>query len=351
MARTHPPSLAGALWTILAAVLLVQAKVFHIPAAVHKGASTAEFRSSASGLDGPKVHSINSSAFDWCLHSPLLDRSDSVVVASIMVSFPNGTLWDATSNGNGATVTVDGDSSSGTWHETGFSWIGSPASGYLIKIDAPHVNVKGTITFSPVAPAHYPCGPVAAGQKLEVGPHIGWANAIPDANSAVNLHIDGTNLAFKGSGYHDKNWSDQPFTTHVASWYWGHGRVGPYSIVWFDFLDLKGTEFVSAYASKNDKIVAASCTPRSIKVRPTGPNATYPPVLSSPNPSGYHISLDLGAREGSLEIDVTVLANLVDVNPEYARLLGNMSAELVPPTGRKKYFTGMALFDQFKLTQ
>jgi hypothetical protein len=55
-----------------------------------------------------------------------------------------------------------------------------------------------------IAPAHYPCGPAVAGQNMEVGPHIGWANAIPDAASTVELTINGTKLAFAGTGYHDK---------------------------------------------------------------------------------------------------------------------------------------------------
>ncbi|KAJ7446110.1 hypothetical protein FB451DRAFT_1188870 [Mycena latifolia] len=370
MVRIHP-FLLGALWTLVA---LVQAKVYNIPSAVQNGTSQAQFTSTATGLDAPKVHPINGSAFDWWYFDvvstdptvlasvvvtfftssqpafPLLDPSDSITVARIWVSFPNGTLWEAAPTADGATVISDGDTSSGTWHGTGFSWVGTPAGGYLIVIDAPDAGVKGTISFRSVAPAHYPCGPAEAGQNLEVGPHIGWSNAIPDAVSVVDLRIDGTPLVFKGTGYHDKNWSDEVFTTHVASWYWGHGRVGPYSIVWFDFLDLTGTEFVSAYASKDDKIVAASCTAGSIRVRPTGQNATYPPVLSTGNPSGYHIDLDLGAH-GRLEVDVAVLTPLIGVNPEYARSIGNMSGSVVPVHGHATTgLTGMALFEQFKLT-
>jgi hypothetical protein len=86
-------------------------------------------------------------------------------------------------------------------------------------------------------------------------------------------------------------------------------------------------------------------------VRPTGPNSTYPPVISTPNPTGYHITLDLGA-EGTLELDVAVLGDLIGVNPEYARFIGNMSGELVAAGGAATTgLTGMALFEQFKLTQ
>ncbi|KAJ7612769.1 hypothetical protein FB45DRAFT_939744 [Roridomyces roridus] len=382
MVRFSPTSFLGALWTAFATVSIAHSKVFHIPSALQNGTSVAQFTASSSGLDGLMVEPINGSAFDWWYFDvvstdpsmlasvvvtffassqpafPLLDPADTITVARIWVSYPNGTLWEATANGEqGATVTTDGDSSCGDWHGTGFSWTSNPYTReYVINIDAPAAGVKGTITFPSPAPAHYPCGPVSAGQNLEVGPHIGWANAVPDSSAVVNLEINGAGLAFTGTGYHDKNWSDQPFTKNVASWYWGHGRVGPYSIVWFDFLDRTGTEFVSAYASENGRILAASCAPGSISVRPTGVNATYPPVISSPVPTGYTITLPLENGEGTLAVQVNVLSHLISPNPEYARLIGNLSAELVQPPavkggkGKTATLTGMALFEQFKLT-
>jgi hypothetical protein len=60
------------------------------------------------------------------------------------------------------------------------------------------------IGFIKVAPAHYPCGPNEPGQNLEVSPHIGWANAIPDANATIDFVVRGRPLKFTGYGYHDK---------------------------------------------------------------------------------------------------------------------------------------------------
>ncbi|KAJ7449424.1 hypothetical protein B0H11DRAFT_2056792 [Mycena galericulata] len=352
---------------------------FQIPPAIQNGSSTAQFTSSAFGIDAPKVSPINASSFDWWYFDvvsneptsnlasvvitfftssqpafPLLSPSDSVLSAYIWVTFPNGTLWSGIANGEeNATVTSHGDNTTGVWHGTGFSWVGSKA-GYVVTIDAPEVGVTGTITFPAVAPAHYPCGPAVAGQNMEVGPQIGWANAVPDAASVVNLSIYGVELAFEGVGYHDKNWSPVPFLTSLASWYWGHGRVGPYSVVWFDFLDTSGIEHVSAFLSENGKIVSASCTPGSISVRPTGAggaNATYPPVISTPDPEGYRIVLALppaegisggGEGQGTLEIDVAISLQTIRANPEYARFIGNLSTS----TG----LTGVALFEQFKVT-
>jgi hypothetical protein len=43
-----------------------------------------------------------------------------------------------------------------------------------------------------------------AGANLEVSPHIGWANAMPDANAIADFTILGEKLQFNGVGYHDK---------------------------------------------------------------------------------------------------------------------------------------------------
>ncbi|KAJ7748645.1 hypothetical protein B0H16DRAFT_1663509 [Mycena metata] len=337
---------------------------FYIPSTLQNRTSYTVFESLASGLDGPKVQPINATTFDWwyfdvvstnppdlstavCIPTP--DSVTDITVAVLWISFPNGTLWSTASHADGATVKVNGDYTDGTWDNSGFSWT-SKESGYLIEIDAPDAGVTGTISFRTVAPPHYPCGPAEAGQNLELGPHIGWANAISDADSTVDLRIDGdTPFAFRGTGYHDKNWSDVVFGTHITSWYWGRGRLGPYSLVWWDVLGRTGVETFSAYAAKDQKILAASCAPESIKARPIGQNSTYPPVLSTGNPSGYHVELDLGV-DGKLELDLTVLAPTIALNPEYARFVGNMSGSITGERNTERLI-GMALFEQFKLTE
>ncbi|KAF7334719.1 hypothetical protein MVEN_02302600 [Mycena venus] len=346
---THLLRLVGSLWLAAASA----SQVYDIPAAVSNRTTTALFTSSSSGLDAPKINPVNNSAFDWWYFDVVSTDPNSVasVVVQISGSFPNGTPFNMFVNGDGATVTADDNVSSGDWHGTGFKWIHTGNATYTIQVDAPDIGVKGTISFHSIAPAHYPCGPMVVGQNMEVGPRIGWANAIPDAASTVELTVNGTELAFTGAGYHDKNWSDQIFTTNITSWYWGHGRLGPYSIVWFDFLALDGTEYVSAYAAKYGTIIAASCESNSIRVRPTGQNATYPPHLSTPPPSGYHVTLDL-ENEGTLEVDVTVTEIVMDIS-EYTRSVGNMSGVVVPVGGQNErtVMGGKALFEQFKLTE
>lgn len=134
----------------------------------------------------------------------------------------------------------------------------------------------------------------------------------------------------------------QPFAANVDSWYWGQGRLGPYSIVWFDVVGADGNEYVSSYAALYGTIIASSCS--GIKVRPTGENSQYPPVVSTGNPEGFDIDLDLPSGQ-VLEVNVTTSLVVVDVGL-YARYTGELSGGVQGST----VYTGVALYEEFKLT-
>ena len=60
---------------------------------------------------------------------------------------------------------------------------------------------------------------------------------MPDADATVDLTVGGVPLQFAGAGYHDSNWGADPFVGNLAHTYWGHARVGPFSVVFSDALD------------------------------------------------------------------------------------------------------------------
>jgi hypothetical protein len=141
-----------------------------------------------------------------------------------------------------------------------------------------------------------------------------------------------------------ENWGDQPFVESTGSWYWGHGRLGPYSIVWFDALTPEGVETRSAYLSKDNEILVSSCAAGSITVRPTGNNATYPPHTPDGPPEGFHIEIEM-ARGGIFVVDVTPTSLLVNGLGLYYRWAGALKGGV---QGGDTY-TGTAVFEQFAL--
>jgi hypothetical protein len=129
----------------------------------------------------------------------------------------------------------------------------------------------------------------------------------------------------------------------VNSWYWGHGRLGPYSLVWFDIIGADGNEYVSSYASLDGEIIASSCS--GIKVRPTGSNSQYPPVIGSGNPEGFYIELDL-ADGNVLEVNVTIAVVTADVGL-YSRFTGSLSGGVQGSA----IYQGVALYEEFTFTE
>ncbi|EEU33822.1 uncharacterized protein NECHADRAFT_89104 [Fusarium vanettenii 77-13-4] len=315
---------------------------------VTKGQSAVEMMSSGKPFDGPKVIPINSTTFDWWYFDVVAkDASQSLTVAFytapktalaflpeldtlnfVHVSgvFPNGTRFVSIIPAQDSQVRTVGDGSSGSWEGTGFSWQGSPTlDHYRIAANNASLGYKGYIKLKSVAPAHYPCGPATRGLSEEVVPGVGWANAMPDAEGEVKFQIGDHHMSFTGYGYHDKNWGSRPFYDSVGSWYWGHARLGDYSIVWFDTLDTHETEYVSAYVSKAGKVLTHQCS--GLKVRPTGDNSTYPPVVSTGSPSGYSIEIALPKGE-KLLVHMNNLVLATSIGQVYERFIGNVSGTL-----------------------
>lgn len=71
----------------------------------------------------------------------------------------------------------------------------------------------------------------------------------------------------------------------MGSWYWGHARIGPYSLVFFDTLDKDNTETVSGYLVKDGVVKSLQC--EGLIVRPVG--SDFPPTVDSPLPTALHL--------------------------------------------------------------
>ncbi|KAL6801484.1 hypothetical protein J3E68DRAFT_447531 [Trichoderma sp. SZMC 28012] len=341
----------------------------------YEGAVTGEFESTHGNLDGAKLQPYaNDTSFDWWYFDAVSASSDANVVFGFYNAGPGGLGWFTESNlwfqiqGNFANGTSFGNSFIAatdaiiTNDVIGLSaeWIGSGASlratsldseliTYTTTIDIPSLGVYGTVTLHSVAPPHYPCGLNVAGVSEEMLPNVGWANAVPDAYASVDLVINGTKLQFSdGIGYHDKNWGTAPLADNLETWYWGHARVGPYSIVWFDATPPNGAERFSAYVAKNGIVAQASCANKSVFVRPWGANSTYPPLPSTGPMQGIEVTFDLGNGE-TLAANVTTGAFVASDGDYYVRTLGSLSATIKSPGRDDEVFhCGRALYEEFK---
>ncbi|KAH8892782.1 hypothetical protein GQ53DRAFT_745831 [Thozetella sp. PMI_491] len=344
---------------------------YEIPNSLHLGSVEAEYTAGCGNIDGPRVFPRpNATSYDWWYFDVVSTSSanESVTVVfyessstaflslypPLLAASITGTLADGSSydigvvpeNGvlDSAIIEADGDSISGIWQGTGFSFRGSEGlTKYVIEIDNPLYEVSGTVTFEAIAPPHLPCGLYEPGETEVILPGVGWSNALPGALANVNLTVKGHPISFSGIGYHDKNWGDVSFYSAVQSWYWGHAQLGPYTLVWFDAISKEGDEWVSGYVARDGEIVHADCEVDVVKVRPFGDNSAYPPEALSGDASGFTIEYNLGEK-GMLRANVT--AEAVQLGAiVYWRDIGAISGGFV---GQEQY-TGRALWDQIKL--
>ncbi|KAI0085433.1 hypothetical protein BDY19DRAFT_896686 [Irpex rosettiformis] len=333
---------------------------------MHNGSSTVQFTSGSSAWDGPMVKNLNHSTFEWWYFDVLADDGQSSVVFAFFTAdykclFP-GTPNPGTAVGMAATVampdgsdlsaavlaeeiTVDtvGSSSIGWFPGGSALWAGTlDLSMYTLQFNAPQSGITGNVTMLSTAPAHFPCVPASmgAGQSLKLGDTLGWFNAIPDSIAYVNLDMNDTSVQFAGHGYHDQNWGSVPVSNTTRFWYWGHANVGPYSIVWFDYMGLDGKEGSSGYIAHNGQIMSLTCG--SMQVRPTGESVIFPPTLANHSPRGFSISIDV-EPQGKFRMNVQNTRVVSDVYPSGMRWMGRVQGGFV---GQQQY-TGNALYEQF----
>ncbi|KAK4952814.1 hypothetical protein LTR10_009622 [Elasticomyces elasticus] len=168
--------------------------------------STAEFTYPGTGLDGPKVHPVNGTNFDWWYFDAVSDDLPNGDLSSVIIVFYTlsqtaffgqrqndsvlavsiaGTLRDGTRNyinlqPGEATITTLGDSSAGQWGSgpNNASWSSSPDLRTWV-VTSNNEIVNGSLTMTSIAPPHLPCGlPTPLATELII-PHVGWVNAVP----------------------------------------------------------------------------------------------------------------------------------------------------------------------------
>lgn len=194
-----------------------------------------------------------------------------------------------------------------------------------------------------VSPPHYPCDINKSGVSQKIIPQYYWSNAVPDAIATVDMTIQGKPLKFTGVGYHDENWATTHIKNVVRSWHWGHGQVGPYSLVWFDTITRDGEEHFASWITKGGKVVGQSCEPQAVVVRPWGQNVEFPPPSKYDAPSGYTLRYNLGNRAfvANFTRELTTLST-----DTYKRMIGTISGGL---EGGEQY-SGRSLCEQFQFS-
>jgi hypothetical protein len=136
-------------------------------ATIQDGPSQGQFVSTSSGLDAPKVHPINGTAWDWWYFDAVsADAKSSIVIVfytasqkgfsfaldnttvlslTVDAKFPNGTIYSILLPATSATILSIGNGTTGLFNGSHSSWTSTPdLSQYIVSIDDPSAGIKGT---------------------------------------------------------------------------------------------------------------------------------------------------------------------------------------------------------------
>ncbi|EJU01399.1 hypothetical protein DACRYDRAFT_53127 [Dacryopinax primogenitus] len=347
---------------VLASVVLGQtAVVTTYSTSAEPGDSNVQYTLGSSGFDAPKIDFFNATSAQWWYFDVVsTDLKQSVVISflgnapgasdvpagtipfnfiEVNIQLPNGNLVALSAAAEDITITTVGNSASGVMNGAGYSWYQAPdLANILLNFNDTVNGLSGSIQFNSDAPPHAPCGPPITGASLEIVPHLGWGNSMPDSLASVNLNYNDQPITYQGRGYHDTNWGNRAFGASINSWYWGHARLGPYSVVWFDVVDINGVEHQTGYVASNGTAIADSCG--ATPVRPTGANSAYPPIPGL-LPTGFHIVYDMGSA-GVMELNVTNYQAVVNYPGLHTRWVGSVVGGIQGQTT----YTGVGLYEE-----
>ncbi|KAI2469447.1 hypothetical protein F4781DRAFT_421946 [Annulohypoxylon bovei var. microspora] len=259
--------------------------------------------------------------------------NDQPLAVQLTGKFSNGIeFFVQTFATEGVTVKNDECGVAADFRGSGTSFTGTnlhmPNVEYVITYDGSAGGVEGTTTFNNTA-----------GANQNLLPYLFWANAVPDAEAFVNLTIDGAPLEIAdGIGYHDKNWGQKSVITSLKYWDWGHARVGPYAIVWYDLLDYNNTEHAYAYVAKDGEAPCVNGGPANV----TYP---YPPTnkLGLLANNGLTINYEIPNGE-LLSFNITTTAIIkTESGNVYSRGVGDVAGGVVGGPSYK----GRAFYEEF----
>lgn len=331
--------------------------------------ATAQFESSTLAFSSAKIPSANDTSFEWYwfdavssdlstavvviffiatpLAFPLLGPVPSVVSVAVTAKIPNGSVYFSEVPASEASIASGGVLGQGAVGE----WVAGSGdfastmdnSAWKVNVDTTALDqtsgIKANIILKSRAPAHYPCSAsLSPGEPLQILPHLGWANAVPDSQAEGTFTlVDGTRYVL-GNGtiaYHDHNWGDIPFPDTIRSWYWGHAHVGEWSLVFFNGIAANGERFADAYVARAGRVVVVDCRPDSVDVKDvTAIQGGKLPILE----------VRYGLPDGTmLTVEVAAVSVNALVDGVYERFVTSVTGGVV---GRRNS-TGIGMFEHF----
>jgi len=158
--------------------------------------------------------------------------------------FANGTVFNFNVPTSTGAITTSGEAVTGQWGDAGGFAVTDDLSSVSATVSAADYGIEASISFTSRTTRHFGCNTtddayfdsaVSSSQSLSTPEELlykqlGWATTIPGGTANVTLTVNGTELSFVGTAYHDANWLPAALNEAVSSWYFLNAAVGSYDM-------------------------------------------------------------------------------------------------------------------------
>jgi len=222
-----------------------------------------------------------------------------LVTASI--STPNGTKYferifyntdDFSASRNQNNVTI------------GTNWVRGDLNTQELHFDPQQKGLGADLVFTRDAPG-WQAGNTKWYFDKSLTQYFAWFPAFPSAKVEGTLTYNGQVHKVQGSGYHDHQWGTVDMNKVLNYWYWGQGRLGNYTVVFFPFVASSFYNYQQMpifYVAKGNDTLLVGDT--SLTTWKASDNQTYAP-LSATNRT-YPGLLELNYKNGSDTVNLSV---------------------------------------------
>lgn len=171
-------------------------------------------------LDAAYITEPNATSYEWwyfdavssdatasVTFQPYIEYTENgpETILLLTLSYPNKTWTYIPIPQDKIYFSTIGQGSTGIASDGSFSWRSAlDLSEYTISLNLELHGVTGEVHMLSIAPPHVKCGSAVDGASLADAGNILWVNPVPDAVAVVDIKVNGTSMAFVGSGYHDK---------------------------------------------------------------------------------------------------------------------------------------------------
>ena len=215
----------------------------------------------------------------------------------------------------------------------GKNFIHGDLNTYQLHIDVPRKGLSANLVFIRDAPG-WQAGNTKWYFDKSLTQYWAWFPAVPSAKVSGTLTYGGQVHKVQGVGYHDHQWGTVDMNKVLNSWYWGQGRLGNYTVVFFPFVASSHYNYQHLpvfYLAKGNNLLVGATSNMTWKASDnqtwTGSpatNRTYPGVLELRYKNGTDtVNLTITKPKVLLAANDIFVTNSTTIgSPQYMRFGG-----------------------------